>query len=187
MAEGRQRVRAFNQLRSFATCFARAGATARCGLSPLPHAFSLHAHGTLRIPDADRALVFNELERLQLLSDRCRTLSGIKHAQDPAQAAKLALHVASSVWIHDHIRDAFLWRALLWEQPAAAAGLLRFSVLSKHYVTMVGVDWIDRGCMLPKRVHKWMEALYDAHVSSAAARLCAKFDGWPKRNQKVSS
>jgi hypothetical protein len=164
---GSGKIRTFNLVRSLLNSLAQ--------LASQPHAispFSLYRSGATRIPDEDRALIYHEMENMLLLCQQSRAHLKIKPTTMPTQAAAHQLSVASAVWIHDRFRDAFLWRALLWENPVAVPSAMRCSDVSKLYCACSRVTCIDGGGMLSKPVLEWMERAYGAHVTEPATALC---------------
>jgi hypothetical protein len=140
-------------------------------LASQPHAeslFSRYRSGATRIPDEDRVLIYNELEKLSLLYQQCCALTKLTASSSPKQVAALQLSVASSVWIHDRVREAFLWRTLLWEKPEAVPPTMHWSDSSRHFPACSGLARIDRGGMLSKPVLDWMEEVYVARVARPA-------------------
>lgn len=169
MAQGDQRCKAFGLLCQLETALARSAAR------PSTHArpYALLAECTLRMRDSDRVLVYNEVQRLQLLMERCLHDNGVKDAVQPAAALELQLAVSASTWIHDRLRDGLLWRALLWEHGLVAAAFCRFGMHAKRYVRRYSVEWVDEGPMLTKPTRSWMEEVFSEHVGASTSAIVA--------------
>ena len=122
VAQGSQRNKAFEMLCQLEASVARAAATATPDTRLLP----LFMERTLRMRDSDRLLVYNEFQRLQLMTERCVVNNSVKDAVTPLRALEIQATAATAVWIHDRLRDGMLWRALLREHGSVAISFCRY-------------------------------------------------------------
>ncbi|KAL6758143.1 hypothetical protein V8C86DRAFT_3093844 [Haematococcus lacustris] len=79
-------------------------------LTPMAELMPLAA---LRLADAERLMLHNEWERVQLLSERVRSESRVALGVLPLEALALEEAVAAALWAHDRLRDAWALRALV--------------------------------------------------------------------------
>lgn len=111
----------------------------------------------------------------RLLAERCQHANGIADAVSPLAAVNAHLSVSGSLFIHDRLRDALLWRVLVHEHPANAAACLRVGTCkrSDSLGEQPGPDMLDPGPLLPSDVAEWMERVYAEQVTPAAEALVA--------------
>jgi hypothetical protein len=164
-AEAAPRPRAHSMLGAFAAALARSAAAPRAAADPGP--FWPHAHGTLRLRDADRRAVRNEADRIEAAAERAVARSSLRDASRPAAAAAAAHAAAAASWIHDRLRDGLAWRALAAERPAAVAGVaLAEQDRGRRLTATAAAGALPLAAQPPPppATVRWLQEVYARHV-----------------------
>eukprot|EP00798_Chlamydomonas_sp_ICE-L_P018316 gene18316-24778_t len=136
----------------------------------------LQLAAALRIPDADRVAMFNEMSRLQLMMERALEDCALQPTIKPIEAQALCNYLLAAIWVHDRLRDACAWRALLMEHPEK----FPYTPYQSQYLRRFHDQLLFSGAQItPQSVRVFMEDQYSEKVVGQADALvdCAELTG----------
>ncbi|GAX75359.1 hypothetical protein CEUSTIGMA_g2803.t1 [Chlamydomonas eustigma] len=91
-------------------------AAARAAASPELR-LNIMEGAALRLQNAERIAIHNEINRLHLLTERVVAECCPSFSTHPLKAQEITEYLLHGVWSHDRIRDALAWRSMLMDQP----------------------------------------------------------------------
>jgi len=137
---------------------------------------TLIAMAMLRMRDAERVALHNELEHVQLVLERIvQEECGVSMVLQPGAAVSLAEYALAGMWAHDRLRDGLVWRAMLMETPTQYPGVVprESDFLRRYHDAPLALLPVGPCQPISPSVRAWMERTYEARVTGQAQALLA--------------
>ncbi|KAF5842459.1 hypothetical protein DUNSADRAFT_7068 [Dunaliella salina] len=152
------------------------GTLARALVSPPSDQPNLMAMAMLRMRDAERVALHNELEHVQVVLERIvQEECGVSMVLYPGAAVSLAEYALEGIWAHDRLRDGLVWRAMLMEAPTQYPGVVpqESDFLRRYHDAPLSLLPVGPCQPVSPGVRAWMERAYEARVTGKAQALLA--------------
>ncbi|GMH43712.1 hypothetical protein BSKO_11634 [Bryopsis sp. KO-2023] len=137
----------------------------------------------LQLKDSERLSIHNELLSISILTDRILHDCRVNRVGHPLRALELEESIASSIWIHDRLRDALLWRSLLSKHPERYPW---WPPLDVHFQRKTDPVKLSESLIPPQDVRQWMEDWYKSEVEVEANGIVQSTCKTPSKNDDHS-